>query len=160
MGPLPLWWVASVTWDLCRFGWLPPIRGTFVTVLLSLREMLAAAAMWDLCHFSWSIPLRDRVLERPDWLFGWSSIAHFLGPQLMTCRSPSSEAVAIDWIASGGDTLLQAKNLPAYPGLRSSIREVTGSKGLSLLDAANGTSLTMRLQFQSYEPTSAWGENV
>lgn len=49
-------------------------------------------------------------------------------------------------IACGVKTSVQAMYLPAYSGLQSSIQEVTGSKGPGLLDAANGTSLTMRIQ--------------
>ncbi len=39
-------------------------------------------------------------------------------------------------------------------------REVTGSNGLGLLDAANCMSLTMWLQLQSSEPASARGEKT
>ncbi len=40
------------------------------------------------------------------------------------------------------------------------LQEVTGSKGLGLLDVANGTSLTIWLQLQSSEPASARGEKA
>ncbi len=67
----------------------------------------------------------------------------------MPYRSQSSEAAAVDWFAreSPDGALLQATHLPAYSGLRSSIREVTGSEGLGLLDAANGTSLRCNFSF-------------